>query len=147
MSRLRTIGRKLKSLFAVGLIFFSGVFIGGIVSGSAMLRETTTNAFGNGPAPVRKLLIQHAKDGIGLDGDQQQLFSQILSETGIEINAVTKPVQPQVAAILAHSELRLRQVLRQEQTARFDRWMAHARERWATGIAEAPEAVAQQAKP
>ena len=131
MSRLRTIGRKLKSLFAVALIFFSGVFIGGILSASATLREVTTKAFGSGPAPVRKLLIQHAKDGIGLDVDQQQLFSQILTDTGGELNAATKPVHPQVAEILNRTDLRLRQVLRQDQTVRFDRWVKQARERWA----------------
>ena len=138
MSRLRTIGRKLKSIFIVGLIFFSGVIIGGMVSGTATLRDVTTKAFGSGPAPVRKLLIQHAKDGLQLDEDQQHLFTQILTETGAELNAATKPVQPRLAEILTRTELRLRQVLRQDQTPRFDRWAKQAREHWSTGLAEQP---------
>lgn len=138
MSRLRTIGRKLKSIFVVGLIFSSGVVIGGMLSGSATLRDVTTKAFGAGPAPVRKLLVQHAKDGLQLDEDQQQLFTQILTETGAELNAATKPVQPQVTEIFNRAELRLRQVLRQDQTPRFDRWAKQAREHWSTGLAEQP---------
>ena len=147
MSRLRTIGRKLKSILVVGLIFFSGVIIGGMVSGTATLRDVTTKAFGSGPAPVRKLLIQHAKDGLRLDEDQQQLFTQIITETGAELNATTKPVQPQIAEILVRSELRLRQVLRQEQTARFDRWAKQAREQWSTALSENPSTLAKDASP
>lgn len=145
MSRLRTIGRKLKSILVVGLIFFSGVIIGGMVSSSATLRDVTTKAFGSGPAPVRKLLIQHAKDGLQLDEDQQQLFTQILTETGAELNAATKPAQPQLAEILTRSELRLRQVLRQDQTSRFDRWAKQARKHWSTALSEQPAALAKDA--
>ena len=128
--------RKLKSIFIVGLIFFSGVIVGSGLSGTAALRDVTTKAFGSGPGPVRKLLVQHAKDGLRLDEDQQQLFAQILTETGGELDAATKPVQPQIAAVLDRTELRLRQVLRLEQVARFDAWMKNARERWASTASE-----------
>ena len=128
--------RKLKSIFIVGLIFFSGVIVGGALSSSATLRDVTTKAFGSGPGPVRKLLVQHAKDGLRLDEDQQQLFAQILTETGGELDAATKPVQPQIATILDRAELRLRQVLRPEQVGRFDGWMKTARQRWAVAFTE-----------
>ncbi len=130
MGFLRTVGRKMKSVFVVGLIFFSGVIVGGALSSSATLRDVTGKAFGSGPAPIRKLLVQHAKDGLRLDEDQEHLFWQILTETGGELDAATKPVQPQIAQILDRAEMRLRQVLRAEQTERFDRWLKNARERW-----------------
>ena len=137
MGRLQTIGRKLKSVFVVGLIFFSGVVVGGILSGAAVMRDITTKAFGgSGPSQVRKLLVQHAKDGLGLDEDQQKLFTQILNETGQELNVATKPAQPQIVQILDRTELRLRNVLRTEQTARFDGWAKKARERWAASANE-----------
>ena len=132
MGFLRTVGRKLKSVFVVGLIFFSGVIVGGVVSSSAVLKQVTTNAFASGPAPIRKLLVQHAKDGLRLDEDQEHLFWQILTETGGELDAATKPVQPQIAQILDRAEMRLRQVIRAEQTERFDRWIKNARDRWST---------------
>ncbi len=134
--------RKLKSIFIVGLIFFSGVIVGGALSSSATLRDVTTKAFGSGPGTVRKLLVQHAKDGLQLDEDQHQLFAQILTETGGELDAATKSVQPQIAAVLDRTELRLRQVLRPEQVGRFDGWMKTARERWARSASEG--AVAKQ---
>ena len=142
MGFLRTVGRKLKSVFVVGLIFFSGVIVGGALSSSAMLKDVTTKAYASGPAPIRKLLVQHAKDGLRLDEDQEHLFWQILTETGGELDVATKPVQPQVAQILDRAEMRLRQVLRAEQTERFDRWMKNARERWsATTVDSTKEAA------
>ena len=137
MGRLHTIGRKLKSVFVVGLIFFSGIIVGGMIAASTVMKDITSKAFGAGPAPVRKLLVQHAKDGLGLDEDQQQLFTQILSETGADLNKASKPVQPQVGEILDRCELRLRTVLKSEQTSRFDAWAKQARERWAAALADA----------
>jgi hypothetical protein len=137
MGRLHTIGRKLKSVFVVGLIFFSGLVVGWGLSASATMKDITTKAFGEGPVPVRRLLVQHAKDGLELDHDQQKLFTQILNETGLELNNASKPVQPQIAQIMERAELRLRAVLRSEQTGRFDGWAKHARERWAAALADA----------
>jgi hypothetical protein len=134
MGSLQTIGRKLKSAFVVGLIFFSGVVVGGIISGAAVMKDITTKAFGSGPGPVRKLLVQHAKDGLGLDDDQQHLFWQIITETGGELGAATKPVQPRINEIMARSELRLRAVLTPEQKPRFDRWTKQVRERWGSAL-------------
>ncbi len=139
MISLRAIGRKLKSVVVVGLIFFSGVIVGGMISGSTVLRDVTDNAFGSGPAPVRKLLVQRAKYGLHLDEDQQHLFWQILTETGAELNVAAKPVQPHINQILDRAELRLRQVLHAEQTPRFDRWVKAARERWAASVADAAQ--------
>ncbi len=146
MSHLRIIWGKFKSVLAVGLIFFSGVFVGGVISGTSTLRDVTTKAFGSGPGPIRKLLVQHAKDGLGLDDDQQQLFTQIITETGSELNAATKAVQPQIGEIFTRAELRLRQVLRQDQQARFEHWAEQARTRWGTAFSESSAEVAQRGK-
>lgn len=137
MISLRAIGRKLKSVVVVGLIFLSGVIVGGMISGTTVLRDVTEKTFAGGPVQLRKLLIQHAKDGLHLDEDQQHLFWQILTETGAELNVAAKPVQSQISPILDRAELRLRQVLHAEQTARFDRWVKAARERWAASLADA----------
>ena len=137
MGRLHTIGRKLKSVFVVGLIFFSGVVVGAILSGAAVMKDITSKAFGEGPVSARRLLFQQAKDGLELDGDQQKLFTQILNETGVELNATTKPVQPQISQIMERAELRLRAVLRREQTGRFDAWTKKAGERWVAALADA----------
>ena len=132
--------RKIKSILAVGLIFFSGIVVGSMISASTMLHEITTKAFGSGPVPVRNLLVQHAKDGLRLDDDQQYLFTQVLTETGAELNAATKPVQPQLGEILTRAELRLRQVLRADQQLRFDAWVEQARTRWGASIPERRQA-------
>jgi hypothetical protein len=145
MSALRTIGRKLKSIVVVGLIFVSGVIVGGILSGAAVVRDVSGKAFGGGPGPVRKLLIQHAKDGLHLDEDQQHLFWQILTETGVELNTASKPVQPQMAAVIDRAELRLREVLHPEQVRQFDEWMKNARNRWDAALSDAAQGAAKDA--
>lgn len=134
MSAIRSIARKLKSVVIVGLIFFSGVLVGGILSGAAVVRDVTTNAYAAGPAPIRRLLVQHAREGLQLDDDQKHLFWAILTETGKEVHAATAPVQPDLVRILDRAESRLREVLRPDQTDRFDRWMKSARDKWRAGL-------------
>jgi hypothetical protein len=134
MSAIRSIARKLKSVVIVGLIFFSGVIVGGILSGAAVVRDVTTNAYASGPAPIRRLLVQHAREGLQLDDDQKHLFWAILTETGKEAHAATASVQPDLIRILDRAESRLREVLRPDQTDRFDRWMKSARDKWRAGL-------------
>ena len=134
MSAIRSIARKLKSVVIVGLIFFSGVIVGGILSGAAVVRDVTTNAYAAGPGPIRRLLVQHAREGLQLDDDQKHLFWGILTETGAEVNIATASVPPELVRILDRAESRLREVLRPEQTDRFDRWMKSARDKWRTGL-------------
>jgi Spy/CpxP family protein refolding chaperone len=129
MSAIRNIARKVKSIFIVALIFFSGVIVGGIIAGAAVVRDVTAKAYAHGPGSMRSLLVQHAKEGLSLDEDQKHLFWNILTETGAELNTATTSVQPELARILDHSERRLREVLRPEQTERFDRWMESRRKK------------------
>lgn len=134
MSAIRSIARKLKSIVIVGLIFFSGVIVGGILSGAAVVRDVTTNAYAAGPGPMRRLLVQHAREGLQLDEDQKHLFWVILTDAGAEVNSATASVQPELIRILDRAERRLREVLRPEQTDRFDRWMKSARDKWRDGV-------------
>ncbi len=134
MSAFRNLARRLKSVFIVGLIFFSGVIVGGIISGAAVVRDVTTKAYASGPGSMRSLLVRHAKEGLSLDEDQRHLFWNILAETGAELDSATVSVQPELVRILDHSERRLREVLRPDQTDRFDRWMKSARSKWSTGL-------------
>lgn len=139
MSAFRTVVRKLKSVVVVGLIFFSGVIVGGILSGAAVVRDVREAAYASGPGSVRRLLVQHAQEGLKLDEDQKHLFWVILTETGTEMNTATTAVQPELIRIVDRAERRLREVLRPDQTDRFDRWMKSAREKWRDGFSPKDE--------
>jgi gas vesicle protein len=129
--------KRLKGILIVAAIFFSGLFIGAVVGGSAALVDVVNKTLRGGPLNVRRVLVQRAKHDLRLDEDQLHQFWQILTETGGELRDVVKPVRPQIDAALDRSAERLRAVLRPEQRPKFDKALMDAHARWQAALWDA----------
>jgi len=138
--------KRLKGIFIVLLIFLCGVLVGGAIGASAALVDLVNKTFRGGPANIRKLLVQRAKNDLKLDEDQNHQFWQILNETGLELRDATKPVRPEIDAVLAKASDRLRAILKPEQRPRFDTFVKDVRQRWLESMEESPTLV-QPASP
>ncbi len=138
--------KRLKSILIVVLIFLSGVFVGAMLGGTAALMDLVNKTARGGPPNIRKLLIQRAKHDLKLDEDQNHQFWQILNDAGAELRDATKPVRPQLDAVLEKAVLRMREVLRESQRPRFDSFVKESRARWLAAMddlaphCETPEA-------
>ena len=128
--------KRLKGILIVVAIFVSGLFVGTILGGSAALVDVVNKTFRGGPLNVRRILVQRAKHDLHLDEDQGHQFWQILNETGAEFRDATKPVRPQIDAVLVRSAERLRAVLRPDQRPRFDNLLKDANTRWQAAMAD-----------
>ena len=138
--------KRLKGILIVVSIFVCGMVVGGIIGGSAALVDFVNKTFRGGPVNVRRILIQRAKHDLQLDEDQNHQFWQILSETGTELRDATKPVRPQIDAVLARTTQRLRAVLHPSQQPRFDNFIKDAQTRWQAAMGEpAPPSPAENA--
>ena len=138
--------KRLKGIIIVTVIFFSGMFVGTIVGGSAALLDVVNKTFRGGPLNVRRILVQRAKHDLRLDEDQGHQFWQILNETGTDLRDATKPVRPQIDAALTRSAERLRAVLRPDQRPRFDSMLKEANTRWQAAMSD-PAAKQTEATP
>ena len=122
--------KRFKGILIVALIFLSGVFVGAMLGGTAALMDLVNKTFRGGPPNIRKLLIQRAKHDLKLDEDQNHQFWQILNDAGAELRDATKPVRPEIDAVLEKAAQRMREVLRQSQRPRFDSFVKESRARW-----------------
>ena len=122
--------KRFKGILIVVLIFLSGVFVGAMLGGTAALMDLVNKTFRGGPPNIRKLLIQRAKHDLKLDEDQNHQFWQILNDAGAELRDATKPVRPEIDAVLEKAAQRMREVLRQSQRPRFDSFVKESRARW-----------------
>jgi hypothetical protein len=129
--------KRFKGILIVVSIFFCGMVVGGIIGGSAALVDFVNKTFRGGPPNVRRILVQRAKHDLQLDEDQNHQFWQILTETGMELRDATKPVRPQIDAVLLRSTGRLRAVLRPSQQPRFDHFVKDAEARWRAALGDA----------
>ena len=128
--------KRFRSILIVVLIFLSGVFVGAMVGGTAALMDVVNRTFRGGPPNIRKLLIQRAKHDLKLDEDQNHQFWQILNDAGAELRDATKPVRPQIDAVLEKAAQRMREVLRESQRPRFDSFVKESRARWLEAVGD-----------
>ncbi len=138
--------KRLKSILVVGLIFLSGAFVGAMVGGTAALMDLVNKTFLGGPPNIRKLLVQRAKHDLKLDDDQNHQFWVIVNDAGAELRDATKPVRPQIEAVLEKATQRMREVLRPSQQPRFDTFVKNSRKRWIEAMGDSP-AVDDKAVP
>ena len=139
--------KRLKSILIVVLIFLSGVFVGATLGGTAALMDLVNKTFRGGPPNIRKLLIQRAKHDLKLDEDQNHQFWQILNDAGAELRDATKPVRPQIDAVLEKASQRMREVLREWQRPRFDSFVKESNKRWLEAMGDSKPDAAKPDRP
>jgi hypothetical protein len=139
--------RRIKGILVVLLIFLCGMFVGGTIGSSAALVDVANRIIRGGPANIRKVLVQRAKNEFKIDEDQSHQVWQILNETGVELRDAVKPVRPQLDAVLERSTNRLRAILKPEQQQRFDTFAKEARLRWQMTAATPPASAGETEPP
>lgn len=137
--------KRIKSICIVLLIFFSGVVVGGIMGGGAVMHDYVNKTFRDGPPAIRKVLLQRAKTDLKLDEDQSHQFWQVLNDTGAELRKVIEPVRPELESTLARADLRFRAILKPHQLPNFENFVAAAKKRWTQAMAVESANVEQPA--
>jgi hypothetical protein len=139
--------KRFKSVLIVLLIFVSGVVVGGIMGIGAAMHDFVNKTFRDGPPNVRRVLLQRAKQDLKLDDDQAHQFWEIFNDTGKELRDVLEPALPQIQSTLLRAELRLRNVLKENQRAPFDNFVKLAKARWQSAFHERDSAPASAEEP
>src|SRR5262245_41153866 len=112
--------KRLRGCLGILLIFGLGLLVGGFLGFAAGWVGFFRKVVLGGPAAVREVLFQRAKDDLRLNYDQQEEVRAILKETSTELDNITSSVRPSVEDALARAEQRMRAVLNAKQRASFD---------------------------
>ncbi len=121
--------QQLRAVAAVLLVFVLGV-LSGVLGGVRLTQWKIRSFVEQGPEGVSAALGERIAHKIGLDSNQREKLTAILSEKTRDIQTVRSKMQPEITAIVLSGESEIRAILNPEQAARFTRMTAPLIERW-----------------
>lgn len=122
--------KRLRGCLGILLIFGLGLVVGGFVGFAGGWLALFHKVTKGGPAKVREVLFQRAKDDLKLDDEQRAELWAILKESSKELDDITASVRPSVAEALGRAEERIRALLKPEQKGKFDAFMREVKKKW-----------------
>ncbi len=123
--------KRWKSIAGVLAVFFLGVLAGAAAMHRVDRHGLEALLSGKGGA-MTDLIVRRFSRSLDLDRSQREQVRAIVAETHKEIVEIRKPVQPRIDEAIARSRARVREILRPDQQAKFDRWIAEHRAREAS---------------
>jgi hypothetical protein len=139
--------KRLRGCLGILLIFGLGLVVGGFVGFAGGWLALFHKVTKGGPAKVREVLFQRAKDDLKLDDEQRAELWAILKESSKELDEITASVRPATARALGRAEERIRAILKPEQKGRFDAFMKEVRKKWGVLLPGGEEAAPAGAEP
>lgn len=122
--------KRLRGCLVVLFIFGCGFLVGGFVGAAIGWVGLFQKMVKGGPRAVQEIIVQRAKDDLGLKPEQRTAVEKIVKETAAELGTATAEVRPEVEAILGRAEDRIREVLDAKQRKKFDDFANKGRRRW-----------------
>jgi hypothetical protein len=118
--------KKFRGCLSVFAIFMFGVIVGVVIT-TGVIREKVYHLVERGPDSVVDVVVNHLKDNLKLDSEQQEMLHQIALETKIQLATIRQQTQPQVTRTLDDATVRVRAILNPEQARKFDEIIKRAR--------------------
>ena len=120
--------KKWKAVAGVILVFLLGAMAGAIADHMPCWHRVESIITG-GPAARRAFIVERLSCELKLNAEQKAKLNEIAKDTHMQIKAVKTQIQPQVDAILAASEDKVRAMLTPEQRERFEKFLARKKAR------------------
>jgi hypothetical protein len=141
--------KRLRGCLGILLIFGLGLVVGGFIGFAGGWLALFHKVTKGGPAAVREVLYQRARDDLKLDYEQKEEIRAILKESSKELDEITASVRPAVERALARAEDRVRALLKPEQKAKFDSFIKEVRRKWSVllTVEKPSELVPDASKP
>ncbi len=118
--------KKFRGCLSVFAIFMFGVIVGVVIT-TGVIREKVYHLVERGPDSVVDVVVNHLKDNLKLDSEQQEMIHQIALETKIQLATIRQQTQPQVTKTLDDATVRVRAILNPDQARKFDEIIKRAR--------------------
>lgn len=140
--------KRVRGCLVVAFIFGCGFLVGGFLGAAFGWVGFFHKVVKGGPRAVQQIIVERAKDDLGLKPGQRAAVAKIVEETAKELGDATASTRPHVEEIMGRAEDRVREVLDAEQRAKFDSFANQGRRRWKflqeTPATPAPAEVVEQ---
>jgi Spy/CpxP family protein refolding chaperone len=120
--------KNCKAIAGILLVFILGAAGGSLVT--YMIDKARFEHFVSGGHRMREgVIVERLTKKLDLDGSQQEQVRGIMHETHEGIRQVRSRIHPQIEALLAAGQDRIKAVLRPDQREKFDRLIAEWKQR------------------
>lgn len=126
--------KRFKAWAGIALIFLFGVFCG-VSLATGVAREKLRRLVEGGPDKVVDEVVSRMRSDLHLDSQQGEMLQHIVVETHIKLSGIRQKTQPEVDEVLHEAEQKVRGILNEKQTAKFDQIVHKGRERWQSKLA------------
>lgn len=121
--------KRWKTILGLLLIFLLGTVAGAILARRGAERQFHRIVAG-GPEELTNFLVERLRIGLHLDPQQYAAVRQIGAEAVRDLNAIRQRTAPDTDAISTRTEQRIRETLRPDQQATFDRLVSKRKPQW-----------------
>jgi hypothetical protein len=122
--------KRARGCLVVAFIFGCGFLVGGFLGAAFGWVGFFHKVVKGGPRAVQQIIVERAKDDLGLKPEQRAAVAKIVEETAKELGEATADTRPKVEEIMGRAEERVRAILDAEQRAKFDNFANQGRRRW-----------------
>ena len=120
--------KNIKFVLCILLIFLLGAVSGGLVM--HMAYRSNMEMFLKGDRNAREeILLNRLSRKLDLNESQREKVRAIVEETHAEMNKIRKQYRPQMEAVLEKSRAEVRLILRPDQLAKFEKFVAERKAR------------------
>jgi hypothetical protein len=120
--------KQWKALVSVMFVFLLGALAGALVT-HTIYRQKMENIIKDEPTTMREVIVQRLNRRLQLDPTQLEQLRTIVKETHTEMKNVRKLIRPQMEAILARSQERVRSILRPDQLEKYEKIVAERKKK------------------
>ncbi len=124
--------KRWKAILGVLLVFLIGMLSGALLA--QRYHQGRMERFLSGrPGAAADIIVRRLSRSLDLDGAQQEQVRAIVTDTHRRMEDIRRPVQPRLDEALERGRARIREILRPDQQARFDRMTAEWKTRRGMG--------------
>ncbi len=115
--------KRWKAIAGVLLVFATGMAAGALLT-QRYHQGRMERILSGRPGAAADIVVRRLSRSLDLDTAQRERVRTIVTETRREMEEIRKPFRPRIEEALDRSRARIREVLRPDQQARFDRLTA-----------------------
>jgi hypothetical protein len=111
--------KRFKVLFAIFLLFFSGVCTG-LLGGRILMQCRIKHMEKGGPQAMREAVLKRMSKDLDLTSEQKERISKIMMQMDEQIRKLRETTDPEMEKLFEQSHAQIRKELNTEQIIKFD---------------------------
>jgi len=120
--------KKWKAVLSILFVFVLGAVTGALVT-HKICQQRIESIIADEPRTTREFIVQRLSHELHLDSAQTEQLRLIVRETRTEMKSLRQQIRPELEKVLAHSQDKVRAILRPDQLEMYEKIISRHRMR------------------